>query len=109
MKAIAELGLLALGAFTFVQICGYERGGKFNPLFPMMFLAPAAAGLLRIWGNILESHWVGLLASIAVALAGCLAVYTMVVAMKQAKIEGDLKKRAASEARKALRSNKAKG
>jgi hypothetical protein len=46
------------------------------------------------------------LGSLGVAVAGFMAVYTMFVAIKQAKIEGDLKKQAAAEARKAARESR---
>ena len=51
---------------------------------------------------------VGLLGNLVVAVGGLMAIYTMYVAMKQAKIEGDLKKAAAREARKAQRASRRK-
>lgn len=108
---IAEAFTLILAAATFSHIWGYEHGGKFNPLYPFMFAGPAIAGFLNVIGAAgafkVENHpgnpAVGLLGSLIVAAGGILAMYTMVVAVKQAKIEGDIKKEQMREYRKAQR------
>jgi len=107
--ALAELCMFALGAMTYVHIQAYRTGGKFNPLYPLMFLAAAIAGALKLVNNLMIQDWLGVLGALGACAAGSLAVYTMVVAMKQAKVEGDLKKKAASEARKAARGSGARG
>jgi len=106
ISAGGEMVALALACFTFTHIFDYEHGGKFNPLYPMMFLGPAIMGLLGIvkLGESEGLTMVGAgLGALCVAIAGFMAVYTMYVAIKQAKVEGDLKKQAATEARKAAR------
>jgi len=100
--AVGELLTLALATNTFSHIFGYEHGGKFNPLFPLMFLGPGLAGLfgaLTAFGN----NPIGGVGCLVVAAGGILASYVMVVSMKQAKIEGDRKRDAAREERKAAR------
>jgi len=104
-KAAAELGMLAWGAGAWVHIYAFERGGKFNPLFPLMFLGHAAAGVLAVLGA-LQGEAVDLFAAIGggiVAAGGFLAAYTIIEALRSAKSEGDAKKQAALEARKTAR------
>ncbi len=114
-RALSEVGMLAWAAATIVHIEAYQRGGKFNPIFPMMFLAMAFSGTASLLGNIgglmsdeppLSPALLGLgaLGSLAVAVGGFFACYTIFLAMKQAKIEGDRKREAARIARKAERS-----
>jgi len=106
ISSMGEMVALALACFTFTHIFDYEHGGKFNPIYPMLFLGPAIMGLLGIL-KLSEASGLTMMAaalgSLGVAIAGFMAVYTMFVAIKQAKIEGDLKKQAATEARKAAR------
>ena len=109
--AIGEVTTLLLAAATFSHIFGYEHGGKFNPLFPLMFLGPGIAGLLGIFGAVgrfggdgnKPALLAGLVGLIIVGVGGMMAIYTMVVAMKQAKLEGDMKRTVALEKRKAAR------
>lgn len=109
VRAILELATLLLGLATFAHILDYEYGGKFNPLFPLMFLGPAIAGSLQVFGAFSafgESSTgalISLVGSITVAAGGCMAMYTMYESMKQAKVEGDLKRTAQREARKTER------
>ena len=49
-RAILEHATLLLGLATFAHILNYSYGGKFNPVFPLMFLGPAVAGLLNLFG-----------------------------------------------------------
>ncbi len=106
--AMAELGLLAWAAYTWVHIYAYERWGNFNPIFPLMFLAMVLAGGARLAVGFGEGF--GSLEAIATVLGGgllaaggVLAAWTIIEAMMQAKKEGDIKKQAAIEARKAAR------
>ena len=109
LKALVEVGSMLLGAGTLVHIFAYKKGGHFNPLFPFLFLGPALAGVLVfvqtvLGGEIFEGRKpIQLLGSLLSASAGAVAVYTVGVAMAQAKKEGDAKKKAAAEARKAAR------
>lgn len=104
----AEKGMLAWAAATWVHIYDYERGGRFNPLFPLMFLAHLTAGLFGFFGAVSAGDkdiptLVAMAGSLGVAVGGGFAVYTIVEAMKQAKIEGEAKRQAALEARRAAR------
>ena len=109
--ALGEVATLLLASATFSHIWGYEHGGKFNPLFPLMFLGPAIAGVLNVIGAAaafgVEDHpgnpALGLVGSLIVGAGGMLAIYTMYVAMKQAKIEGDIKREQMRQYRKAQR------
>ncbi len=103
---LSEKALLLLAGFTYVHIFDYEHGGKFNPIFPLLFLTPALGGLLAIF-RVMADGPPGLaallLGTLPVTISGFLAMYTMFVALKQAKLEGDQKKEAALAARKAAR------
>lgn len=107
IKAFAEVGMLAWAAATIVHIFSYVHGGRFNPIFPLMFLAMFAAGILGAIGAFAEESPVLLTVRVAGALVvsagGGIACYTIFEAMKQAKVEGEAKKAAAREARKAAR------
>ncbi|MEL6714144.1 MAG: hypothetical protein AAFP86_10235 [Planctomycetota bacterium] len=105
LYGMLECGTVLLALATFAHILGYEYGGKFNPIFPLMFAGPAVAGTLnaikaatRIGDNGLVI--LSLLGSLVVAAGGIYAMYTMFVSMKQAKIEGDIKKAQERERRK---------
>lgn len=108
-RAIAELGMLAWAAGTFVHIASYERWGRFSPIFPMMFLAMVFAGLMSLisgFARFSDSGLIGIsmvLGGGAVTAGGGLAAYTIIEALMQAKREGDEKRQAAAEARKAQR------
>lgn len=108
MSAVAELGMLAWAAYTWVHIFSYERWGSFNPIFPLMFLGIVFAGVTRVvfgFGAGLDSvsGVCAVLGGGVVAIGGGLAAWTIVEALMQAKKEGDLKKQAAAEARRAAR------
>ena len=107
---IAELLTLILATATFTHIFAYEHGGKFNPIFPLMFLGPGLAGLLNMFsigavmgGSASGMGMLGILGSVLCAAGGCMAMYAMYVAMKQAKEEGDRKREELRMARKAAR------
>ena len=106
----AEVGLLMWAAATFVHIDGYERGHRFNPIFPLLFSSHAVVGLMTVLLQLRaeNKNLILLLGALVVTAGGFFAIYTMFVAMKQAKIEGDLKKQAAAEARKAARAARRK-
>ncbi|QDU67953.1 hypothetical protein [Engelhardtia mirabilis] len=107
LKAMVEVGSLLLGGGTLVHIFAYRKGAHFSPIFPMLFIGPALAGtsilIQTIGGGNIGSKVPALLGSILSAGAGLFAVYTMVLALMEAKKEGDAKKAAAVEARKAAR------
>ena len=48
LRAVLEHGTLYLALATFAHIHNYEYGGKFNPIFPLMFLGPAVAGAMHV-------------------------------------------------------------
>jgi hypothetical protein len=100
--AVGEVLTLLLASNTYSHIFGYEHGGRFNPLFPLMSLGPGIAGLLGTLGAF-GNNPIGGLGCIIVAAGGILACYVMVVSMKQAKIEGDRKRNEMREARKQAR------
>jgi len=107
LKGLAEVGMLAWAASTMVHIFAYTHGGKFNPIFPLMFIGMVFAGLLSLIGAFFVTNTLllvsGVLGSLTVASGGVFACYTMFEAMKQAKVEGEAKKAAAREARKQAR------
>jgi hypothetical protein len=102
-KSLAEKGMLAWAAATWVHIYGYERWGKFNPIFPLMFLGHALGGVFRSIASVQQQDWLGLAGAIGVAFGGFFAVYTIVEAMRQAKTEGEAKRKLAMEGRRAAR------
>lgn len=110
--AFAEKGFLILAGLTFTHIYDYEVGGKFNPMFPLMFLAPGLGGLFALVKVFSESEAITVkeilagLGAALVAIAGWMAAYTMYVALKEAKAHGEAKKAAALEARKAARATR---
>lgn len=108
-----ELLALILAQATLAHIYAYEHGGKFNPIFPLMFLGPALAGVLQLvnvarigssndpaWG------WLGLLGSGICAAGGIMAMNVMMKAMKEAKAEGERKAEIIRQQRKAEREAK---
>lgn len=107
LKALVEVGSLLLGGATLVHIFAYKKGGHFSPLYPMLFLGPAFAGtsilIQTFGGGNVGSKLLQVFGSALSAGAGLFAVYTMVLALMEAKKQGDAKKAAAVEARKAAR------
>lgn len=102
-RAAAEIGLLLVGLLTLVHVYAYERGGDFNPLYAFMFLAPLMLGVPAIMNPPTVPPAIGLIGGLVAVGAGAYAVYTIVVAMLEAKKQGDAKKAAALEARRAAR------
>lgn len=109
-KAIGEVMVLLLGGCTLVHIFAYKKGGAFSPLYPFAFLGPAIMAVLTLVGHFFldaKINYVSLLGSAVVGVAAGMGVHTIIVAMIQAKKEGDAKREAALEARRAAR--KARG
>jgi hypothetical protein len=100
--SLSEKMILLLAGYTFAHIYDYEHGGKFNPLAPLMFIAPAIGGLGALF-KVFPINPLAGVGALAVAGGGILACVTLGMAMRQAKIEGDAKRTAALEARKAAR------
>ncbi|MFT5288946.1 MAG: hypothetical protein ACI82F_001005 [Planctomycetota bacterium] len=110
-KAIAELGVLAWAAVTIVHIHAYERWGKFNPIFPLLFAGMAFAGVMSVIGGIGGAadgimRIAMTLGGALVAIGGGLAAFTIVEAMMEAKKEGDVKKEAQLEERRKARATR---
>jgi len=107
LKTLAELGMFAWAAGTWVHIYAYERWGSFNPIFPLIFIGMLVAGFATAIQAILNDNGidpVGLLGGLAVGIGGGMAAYTIVEAMMDAKREGDAKKLVEADRRKAARS-----
>ncbi len=108
----AEVGLLLMGGLTLVHIYAYRRGGQFSPLYPFVFIGAVIMGLTRLQthlglmpdgaGTGLNPQ-LGVLGSTLALVGGGIAVVTIVMAMADAKKQGDAKKAAALEARKSAR------
>lgn len=113
LKALVEVGSLLLGTATLVHIFAFRKGGHFSPLFPLLFLGPAFAGtailIQTLGGGAIGQKLPQLFGSLLSAGAGLFAVYTMGLALMEAKKEGDAKKTAALEARKAARAARRSG
>ena len=110
LRSLLEIGTLFLAVATFAHIQAYELyQTKFNPIFPLMFLGPAVAGALHVFTALNSDSTlkiVGILGSLIVAAGGITAMYTMYVSLKEAKVEGDQKKAAMREQRKADRASR---
>lgn len=108
-KSLAEIGMLAWAAGTWIHIYAYERWGSFNPIYPFIFIGLLVAGLQRTIEAVTDERgmqFMGVLGGLAVGIAGGMAAYTIVESMMQAKREGDAKKAAEIERRKAARARK---
>jgi hypothetical protein len=110
---VVELITMILAMATTSHIYGYEHGGKFNPIFPLMFLGPAVAGVMQFLsiGNVASSDhsgvgYLGLLGSGICAAGGIMAMNIMRKAMKEAKEQGEKKAAIIREKRKADREAK---
>ncbi|HPF14114.1 MAG: hypothetical protein H6829_03460 [Planctomycetes bacterium] len=113
--AVAEVMTLMLALYSIAHIFEYEHGGKFNPMFPLLMIGPGLAGILNLLGSFSAfsnpSKMLGVIAlagGIIVAAGGGLAIYTMYMSFKEAKVQGELKKAAMREHRMAERAGKRK-
>ncbi|MDG1491935.1 MAG: hypothetical protein P8R43_08585, partial [Planctomycetota bacterium] len=81
LPAALEFGTLFLALATFAHLTAYEYGGKFNPLFPLLFLGPAVAGVLKALDAASQVSELGvlgalgLIGSVGVATGGIMAMY----------------------------------
>ncbi len=111
---VAEIMTLMLGMYAIEHIHGYEHGGKFNPLVPLLMVGPGIAGVLNLLisskAAFSNPHSglgaIGLIGSVIVAAGGIFAIKIMIDSMKEAKVQGEIKKAAMREARKAERAAK---
>ncbi|MFT4710007.1 MAG: hypothetical protein ACI8Q9_001134 [Planctomycetota bacterium] len=109
VSSLAELGMLAWAAGTWVHLYAYERWGQFNPIFPLMFIGMLFSGGLTVvgyFGGAEGTTVLSLLGGAVVAIGGGIAAYTIVEAMAEAKKEGDAKKVAENERRQSARSSR---
>lgn len=109
-KAAGEVLVLLLGGCTLAHIFAYKKGGAFSPLYPFAFIGPAIMAILTLAGHFLldqKINFISLLGTGIVGVASAMGVHTIIVAMIQAKKEGDAKREAALEARREAR--KARG
>ena len=76
-RAVMEMSTLFLAVATLAHVLAYEYGGKFNPIFPLMFLGPAVAGVLQALGvGLMGKHPLvplGIIGSLFVAGGGFMA------------------------------------
>ena len=116
LGAIAEVMTLILAMFTLTHIYDYEHGGKFNPIVPLLMIGPGLAGIMNLIGigsAFSNPHSglgaLGLIGGTIVAAGGGLAIYTMYASIQEAKVQGEAKKAAMREARKAERARQRQG
>ena len=100
MRAVVAKSAVAVGAIVWCQVQDYAKGGRFNPMLGMVIPMFGLGGLGRLVTVFGQFDALALVGSLGVTVAGALAGYTMVVAMKEAKEHGKRKKQAAMEARK---------
>lgn len=112
-KAAGEVLVLLLGGCTLAHIFAYKKGGAFSPLYPFAFVGPAIMAIMTLYGHFFMTgqkvNFVSLLGVATVGVASAMGVHTIIVAMIQAKKEGDLKREAALEARRAARKSRGGG
>jgi len=107
-RSVIAKAALAVGMVVWCQVQDYAKGGKFNPLFGLVIPMFGVGGLARLITVFADKpfDFLALIGSVGVTVAGVLAGYTMVVAIKEAKEHGKAKKQAAMEARKRQRKAK---
>ena len=105
---LEKLALIGAG-FTWAHIVGYQYGGRFNPLYAFTFSVPLFGGIpsLLVAFKAADANGffrllaiVGSLVALATSFQG---IRALVLAMMEAKKEGEAKKKAAIEARRAAR------
>jgi hypothetical protein len=104
---LEKLSLIGAG-FTFVHIVGYQHGGGYNPLYAFAFTVPLFGGIPGLFNAIGANaagpaKLLGALGAIAAFWFGVQGVRALVIAMIEAKKEGEAKKKAMLEARRAAR------
>ena len=104
---LEKLTLIGAG-FTYAHIVGYRLGGGFNPLYSFAFTLPVFGGIPALLNGLASdaggfAKILGLLGSAAAFWFGVQGVRALIIAMKEAKKEGEAKKKAAIEARRAAR------
>ena len=104
---LEKLSLIGAG-FTWAHIVGYQYGGRFNPLYAFTFSVPIFGAIPSLFVAIAAdaNGFLKLLAIIgclvAIATSGQ-GIRALVLAMMEAKKEGEAKKKAAIEARRLAR------
>ena len=104
---LEKLSLIGAG-FTWAHIVGYQYGGRFNPLYAFTFSVPIFGAIPSLFvaiaadanGFLKLLAIVGCLVAIATSFQG---IRALVLAMMEAKKEGEAKKKAAIEARRLAR------
>ena len=104
---LEKLTLIGAG-FTYAHIVGYRLGGGFNPLYSFAFTLPVFGGIPALLNGLASeagglAKILGLLDSAGAFWFGVQGVRALIIAMKEAKAEGEAKKKAAIEARRAAR------
>ena len=109
LKSVAELGMLAWAAGTWIHIYAYERWASFSPIYPMIFIGLLVAGLQKAVASVTADtglDYIGFAGGLIVGIGGGMAAYTIVESMMEAKREGDQKKALEIERRKSARERK---
>ncbi|MCH2106937.1 MAG: hypothetical protein MK291_09880 [Planctomycetes bacterium] len=104
---LEKLTLIGAG-FTYAHIVGYRLGGGFNPLYSFAFTLPVFGGVPALMNGLASdaggfAKILGLFGALGATWFGVQGVRALIIAMKEAKAEGEAKKKAAIEARRAAR------
>jgi hypothetical protein len=104
---LEKLSLIGAG-FTWAHIVGYQHGGKFNPLYAFTFSIPLFGGipsLLVAFAADANGFFklLAIVGGLVALVASFQGVRALVLAMMEAKKEGEAKKKAAIEARRLAR------
>ena len=104
---LEKLSLIGAG-FTYAHIVGYRLGGGFNPLYAFAFTVPlfgGIPGLMNAFGADASApaKLLGGLGAFGALWFGAQGVRALVLAMIEAKREGEAKKKATLEARREAR------
>jgi len=105
-ETLVEVLGIVVGLITWCQVGAYEKGGKFNPMFGLIIPLIGVGALGRLATMINSFDLFAFIGSAGVAVAAVIAGNTMVIAMKEAKLHGQAKKKAQMEARKQARRQK---
>jgi hypothetical protein len=104
---LEKLSLVGAG-FTWAHIVGYQNGGKFNPLYAFTFSIPLFGGipsLLVAFAADANGFFklLAIIGGLVALVASFQGVRALVLAMMEAKKEGEAKKKASIEARRLAR------